>query len=56
MATKNNLTVEAVCLCRCSFGECGEVVSLLANDAKAGIEQGVLDGNAAAIAYAKEQK
>ena len=56
MATKNNLTVEAVCLCKCVFGECGEVVSLLANEVRVGIEQGVLDGNAAAIAYAKEQK
>lgn len=55
MATKkseaaNAASTEALVLVDCMYGKSGEVVSLPADEAKAGVEAGVLDTNPDAVA------
>lgn len=45
--------VEARVLVDCEFGAPNDVVTCTAEDAAAGVEAGVLDTNADAVAYAK---
>lgn len=52
MAAKKE-SVDAFVLCDCCFGKAGEVVNLSADDAKYGVDNGVLDTNQAAIDNAK---
>ncbi len=53
---KEDKKVEAVCLMDCIFGKATEIVSLSADDAKVGADNGIVDLNQAAIKAAKDNK